>query len=128
MLVTLLVGTFVGFSVKYGFSYVKDTIIGNESKELLEGDWVRSEYGVPPIYISTPEVLQRVENKALDTLHNAQTTLFSYGSLSNSLSITVSTTIIELQGEEAKIDLNQAVEGSLKILDNNGVTKCNHKK
>lgn len=119
--VTLLVGTFIGFSVKYGFRYVKDTIIGNESKELLEGDWVRSEYGAPPIYISTPEVLQRVENKALDTLQNAKTTLFSYGSLSNSLSITVSTTLIELQGEEDKIDLNQAVEGSLKTLDNNGV-------
>ena len=121
IVLTLLVGTFVGFSVKYGFRYVKDTIVGNESKELLEGNWVRSEYGFPPIYISTPEVLERIENKALDTLKNAQATLFSYGSLSSALSITVSTTIMELQGEEAKIDLNQAVEGSLKTLDNNGV-------
>ncbi|MEH6408400.1 MAG: hypothetical protein V7767_14075, partial [Leeuwenhoekiella sp.] len=42
-----------------GFDYVKDTYIGHPSKELLEGDWVRSEYGYPPVTISTPKVLQR---------------------------------------------------------------------
>ena len=35
----LLIATFVGFSIKYGFNYVKDTIIGHDSIELLEGDW-----------------------------------------------------------------------------------------
>ena len=117
---TLLIGTFVGFSIKYGFRYVKDTIIGNESKELLEGNWVRSEYGVPPIYISTPKVLQRAENKALDTIQNAKITVFSYGSLLSSLDIAVSTTKLNVQGD-AKIDLNQFVEGTLKMFDNNGV-------
>jgi hypothetical protein len=99
---------------------VKDTIIGNESKELLEGNWVRSEYGVPPIYISTPKVLQRAENKALDTLQNAKITVFSYGSLLSSLDIAVSSTKLNVQGD-AKIDLNQFVEGTLKMFDNNGV-------
>jgi hypothetical protein len=118
--IILLIGTFIGFSIKYGFRYVKDTIIGNESKELLEGNWVRSEYGVPPIYISTPKVLQRAENKALDTIQNAKTTVFSYGSLLSSLDIAVSTTKLNVQGD-AKIDLNQFVEGTLKMFDNNGV-------
>jgi hypothetical protein len=118
--IILLIGTFIGFSIKYGFRYVKDTIIGNESKELLEGNWVRSEYGVPPIYISTPKVLQRAENKALDTLQNAKTTVFSYGSLLSSLDIAVSSTKLNVQGD-AKIDLNQFVEGTLKMFDNNGV-------
>ena len=118
--IILLIGTFVGFSIKYGFRYVKDTIIGNESKELLEGNWVRSEYGVPPIYISTPKVLQRAENKALDTIQNAKITVFSYGSLLSSLDIAVSSTKLNVQGD-AKIDLNQFVEGTLKMFDNNGV-------
>jgi hypothetical protein len=120
IVVTILIGTFIGFGIKYGFRYVKDTIIGNDSKELLEGDWVRSEYGVPPIYISTPEVLQRSENKALDTIQNANITMFTYGSLLSNFNIAVSTAKFNLQGEE-KIDLNQAVEGSLKMFDNNGV-------
>jgi hypothetical protein len=120
IVITLLIGTFIGFGIKYGFRYVKDTIIGNDSKELLEGDWVRSEYGVPPIYISTPEVLQRSENKALDTIQNANITMFTYGSLLSNFNIAVSTAKFNLQGED-KIDLNQAVEGSLKMFDNNDV-------
>ena len=120
IVVTLMIGTFVGFSIKYGFNYVKDTIIGNDSKELLEGDWVRSEYGAPPIYISTPTVLERIENKAWDTIPNAKITMFGYGSLLGHLDIAVSTSKLNLQ-EGAKIDLKQAVEGSLKIFDKNGV-------
>jgi F0F1-type ATP synthase assembly protein I len=57
--VFLLIATFVGFGIKYGFGYVKDTIVGNDSKELLEGNWVESAYGFPPVYIETPEVLRR---------------------------------------------------------------------
>jgi len=120
IVVILMVGTFVGFSIKYGFTYVKDTILGNDSKELLEGDWVRSEYGAPPIYISTPVVLQRVENQALDSMPNAKITVFAYGTLLSALDIAVSTSKLNLQ-EGAKIDLNQAVEGTLKMFDNNGV-------
>ena len=120
IVVTLLIATFVGFSMKYGFKYVVDTIIGNNSKELLEGDWVRSEYGVPPIYISTPKVLERLENNPLDTLKGAKGTMFTYGSLTSPIDIAVSTTKLEMQGD-SKIDLNQFVEGSLQKLDNNGV-------
>ena len=120
IVVTLMIGTFVGFSIKYGFNYVVDTIIGNESKELLEGDWVKSEYGVPPIYISTPKVLERVESKSLDSLQQANITMFTYGNLSSSIDIAVSTTKVNLQGD-SQIDLKQFIEGNLKMLDNNGV-------
>lgn len=118
--IILMIGTFVGFSIKYGFNYVVDTIIGNDSKELLEGDWVRSEYGVPPIYISTPMVLQRIEDNALDTIPNVKITAFGYGSLSEQMNIAVNTSKVNLQGD-AKIDLNQAIEGALKMFDYNGV-------
>jgi molybdopterin converting factor small subunit len=120
IVLTLLIGTYIGFSIKYGFTYVKDTIIGNENKELLEGDWVKSEYGAPPIYITTPIVLERVENATLDTIGQAKTTYFSYGNLSSALHIMVSTTKVSTQGEN-KIDLNQTAEKLLKMFDNNGV-------
>ncbi|WAC00896.1 hypothetical protein N7U66_11675 [Lacinutrix neustonica] len=58
--VFLIVATITGFVFKFGFDYVKDTVIGHESKELLEGDWVTSAYGTPPVTISTPVVLKRM--------------------------------------------------------------------
>lgn len=116
----LILATFVGFSIKYGFDYVKDTIIGNDSKELLEGDWVTSDYGIPPIYISTPAVLERVESKAIDSITNVKTTMFSYGSLLSSLNIAVSTSKLNLP-DTTKVDLNLAIEGSLQMLERNGV-------
>lgn len=117
--VLLLIATFIGFSLKYGFYYVTDTIIGNDNKELLEGDWVNSAYGIPPIYISTPKVLERVESKLIDT-SSAKTTMFSYGSLLDPLNIVVSTSKLNL-ADSTKIDLYQAIEGSLHILEKNKV-------
>ena len=61
--VFLLVATYIGFGFKYGFGYVTDTIVGNETKELLEGNWVESAYGFPPVFIETPKVLKRVETE-----------------------------------------------------------------
>ena len=43
----------------FGFDYVRDSILGHPSKSLLEGEWVRSSYGYPPINLETPEVLIR---------------------------------------------------------------------
>lgn len=43
-----------------GFGYFKDTYLGNKSKSMLEGEWIRSEYGSPPVTITTPMVLKRV--------------------------------------------------------------------
>ncbi|MEZ4801364.1 MAG: hypothetical protein R2797_01230 [Gelidibacter sp.] len=118
--VFLLLATFTGFVIKYGFDYVKDTIVGNDSKELLEGDWVNSAYGFPPVYISTPEVLKRTESKAIDTIGNAKTTYFSYGTLLSDINIGVSTTKFNLP-DTTKIDLTRAASGGLKIFENNGV-------
>ena len=118
--VFLLFATLTGFIIKYGFNYVKDSVFGHESKELLEGYWVRSEYGVPPVIISTPKVLERMEVKAIDTIPNAKTTYFNYGTLLSSLNIGVSTTKFNLP-DSTKIDLNLAVESGLKLLEKNGV-------
>lgn len=117
----LLLATFIGFSIKYGFDYVKDTIIGNDSKELLEGDWVTSDYGVPPIYISTPAVLERVESNVIDSLSKqAETTMFSYGTLLSSVNIVVSTSKLNIP-DTTSVDLNLAVNGALEMFEKNNV-------
>lgn len=99
----LIIATFVGFGIKYGFTYVKDTLIGHESKELLEGDWVRSEYGIPPITISTPKVLKRevveVPEAFKDKIKN---TTFRYAALNSGIDIQLSTTVFNYSEEEKK--------------------------
>ncbi|KJD34174.1 hypothetical protein PK35_04180 [Tamlana nanhaiensis] len=119
--VFLLCATFAGFSVKYGFGYVKDTILGHDSKELLEGTWVTSDYGVPPISISTPKVLQRVQTPVPDELkQQMQLTTFAYGTLLDEFSVVVSTTVMA-QAPEGGIDVEKAIEGSLKSMEAQGV-------
>ena len=48
---------------KFGFTYLKDTVLGHPTKELLEGEWISSSYGFPPIILETPKVLVRQEVK-----------------------------------------------------------------
>ena len=111
----------MGFSLKYGFAYVKDTIIGHGSIELLEGEWVTSEYGVPPVTISTPKVLKRMEAPLPEELkQQVEITMFGYGSLIDNFNVVVATSKYKNLGE-GKIDLEKAIEGSFKTWETQGV-------
>lgn len=117
----LLVATFVGFSIKYGFDIVKDTIIGHDSKELLEGDWVSSQYGFPPVTISTPKVLKRIELPIPDEYKaSINMTSFMYGTLLDEFSVAVNTTSYK-QAPEGGIDVKKSIEGSIKGMEAQGV-------
>lgn len=72
-----------------GFEYFTDTYVGNQSKDLLEGEWIRSEYGTPPVTITTPDVLLRdlPEQAALAAAREA----FRYGSIESRLFIGINT-------------------------------------
>jgi hypothetical protein len=43
----------------YGYYPVRDTLLKYPTKELISGEWVKSQYGTPPLKIETPEVLER---------------------------------------------------------------------
>ncbi|WP_242203112.1 BatD family protein [Aestuariivivens insulae] len=128
--VLLLIMTLVGFSLKYGFNYVKDTIIGHDSKELLEGEWVTSQYGVPPVTITTPKVLKRIELPIPDNYKaSVSMSSFVYGTLLDEFSIAVNTTTLG-QAPEGGIDIEKAIEGSLKGMESQGakdIVKLNDK-
>ncbi|MFK7780872.1 MAG: BatD family protein [Psychroserpens sp.] len=120
--VFLIVATFVGFGLKYGFTYVKDSLIGHESKELLEGDWVRSEYGIPPVTISTPKVLKRLDTPIPDHLkETVEITAFGYGSVLDFFSVIVSTTKITNEEDAEPIDIKQAPEAAIRQLEEKGI-------
>jgi len=122
ILIGLCIATYVGFGLKYGFTYVKDTIVGHESKELLEGHWVTSDYGVPPITISTPKVLKR-DNPPIpeEVKTQMELTNFSYGSVLDFFSVSLSTAKLKQQEEKQEIDLNQVAEKAIKQLESQGI-------
>lgn len=117
----LLIATTAFFIVTKGFTYVKDNVIGHPSKELLEGEWVKSEYGNPGVIIETPKVLKRMD--ALKTLPKEtmalikEMQLFVYGSMIDNFYVAVSTTKFKTPTD---IDLSKALEGSLKVIELQG--------
>lgn len=116
--VFLLFATVAGFIVKYGFEYVKDTIIGHESKELLEGNWVTSDYGFPPVTMNTPKVLERKDVEIPEEAKGkTRTTSFGY-ELDGKLSIIVITTVLNQKQKE--INADRFIERNLKSMENEG--------
>ncbi|MFN8274551.1 MAG: hypothetical protein U0X58_06675 [Flavobacteriaceae bacterium] len=111
---SFMIAAFTGAVLVKGYTYVKDTIIGNSSKELLEGEWITSEYGNPGVVISTPHVLTRVDvSKTLPAEGMAlikEMQSFIFGSLKARFMVMISTTKLKQSGE---IDLNKASEVSM---------------
>jgi hypothetical protein len=104
-----------------GFTYVKDTILGHPSKELLEGEWVKSEYGNPGIFLETPKVLKRTDlskslpKEGLALIKDMQS--FAYGSFLDNFYIMVSTINFK---QETQIDLPKGLEGAVKMIEIQG--------
>lgn len=123
----ILIATFVGFGATYGFGYVKDKIIGHSSVELLEGNWVKSAYGFPPIYIETPEVLKRQDVELPEeSKGKAKIAIFAYGSLIDNFNILTQTTLLgerkEQDAEKQKaLNINKIIEGNLNTWEAKGV-------
>jgi hypothetical protein len=117
----LVVATLTFFITTKGFTYVKDELFGNDSKELLEGEWVYSEYGNPGVIIETPMVLKRIDmtklfpKEGLALIKEMQT--FRYGGLLDAFQIGVSTLKYKQEGE---IDLSKSLDSSLQLLETTG--------
>ncbi len=128
---SILILAGIGLGFKYGFSNVKDAIFAPQSKQLLEGEWVRSAYGNPAIVINSPEVLTRASNQQMEAM---QTQSFAYGNLDSNLAVVLNTMqmpkapqMIVLQSEDneapetPKADLKQINEQTLQMLEQQGV-------
>lgn len=94
----------------FGWQDVKDTIVGNETKNLLDrADWVESSYGAYPISITSPDVLKRNDSKLGQ--------LFDFQTLEDSFFISVLTKPInEEEDHQAILIENLKSKGALNIL------------
>ncbi len=118
--IVILLATLGAFSIKYGFNYVKDTIIGHDSKQLLEAkDWVTSDYGAPFLTITTPKVLKRTTIDLPEEMKQAviDNQMFVYGSLMSNFYIVVNSQYLN---PEVEFDLDKAVEGVMVQFESQG--------
>lgn len=95
------------FSVAYfGAKKVRDTVFGYPTKDLLEGEWVASSYGFPPILMETPDVLVRKEielpKETEELIKELQT--FSYGSYVGIFSVSTSSITFKEQNEDPNFE------------------------
>jgi flagellar basal body-associated protein FliL len=117
----LLLATMTYYVATRGFDYVKDTIIGHPTKELLEGEWIRSTYGNPGVAIETPKVLKRIDltkslpKEGLQLVKEMQS--FAYGSFLDNFYLMVSTIKYK---QDAQIDLKKSMEVTLQTLESQG--------
>lgn len=81
--VILALLTLVSSMAFYGYYPVRDTLLRYPTKQLYSGQWVESQYGTPPLKITTPEVLERIPGLEENEFH------FMYGNFDKAFYIDV---------------------------------------
>ena len=120
--------TMIGLVIRSGFTEVKDTVLRNPSKLLLEKTpWVTSEYGAPGITISTPEVLQRqIVDLPEEMKGKVQTVTFAYAGTDTPIDVVINSSKYAAETDEegkqkdVPIDLLKVAEGVLDRFEENG--------
>ncbi len=114
VIILLSAGTAYIISTK-GLEFFADTYLGNTSKEMLEGEWVSSEYGTPAVTIATPDVLVRDMSDTTGIAIGRET--FRYGSLESNLFVSVNT-----RPASEDFSLDSALEEVYAYLEKRGAT------
>lgn len=99
----------------YGFTQVKDRLLGNPTLQLLESDWITSTYGATPIRITTPEVLIRMPSDSPNTQR------FRMGEMDDAFSVSIQVEQIIGKGE-VEVDLNERAERIIQAFEAIGAT------
>jgi len=106
-------------TVYYGPKMVWDSVSGHPTKKLLDGEWITSTYGYPPITLSTPKVLLRQEIKipaeAKAQIKETQTFMYQ----EPKVPFTVAVTSTEFT-QPTDPDFDKTNEQLLKHLEDNG--------
>ena len=111
-----------------GFTNVKDSVLRNPSKLLLEkAHWVKSEYGAPGITLSTPSVLERQTVKVSEEMKgNTQLVAFACAGKDTPIDVFVTSSKYASEtGEDGKekevpIDVLESTEAVLDRFEKEG--------
>lgn len=104
----------------FGPGNVREAVFGTPTKSLLEGEWIASSYGYPPILLETPEVLYRKEVElppgAKGSIRDMD--VFGYDNRRANFSIMASSTLFA--DMESEPDFEQSVEKVLEQFEASG--------
>jgi len=119
--VVAVIITIIVLASTYGWDYLKDTIIGHPTKGLVEGQWYKSEYGIPAVIMETPVVLERREVTLPDELKDKikSSNFFAYGSMLDRFYLVVSTS---LYNQPVEVELKKAMEAAITTFEQQGAT------
>lgn len=101
-LIGIVILAFILSVSRYGFTKVKDQILGHETLALLHDHWITSSYGAIPITLKSPDVLERKD------LLNPNIQEFSSGTLDEGFRIVVYTEQIPV-GTDQTFDVQERV-------------------
>lgn len=107
-------------SIIWGIPYLRDNVFSEPTKQLAEGEWVKSEYGNPGIMIETPEVLMRIDESTLPAGTTAlvkDMQSFSMGSIEKHFYVEVATLSFK---EENDVDFTTWADGIIKTWESKG--------
>ena len=104
-----------------GIDFVKNGFTGPSTKELVKGNWIKSEYGNPAIILETPAVLTRIDaSKAIPkdaTGLIKDTQMFAYGSFIQKFYIAISATEFK---QKQELDLSKDLDGMIQTMEVQG--------
>ncbi|GIM59914.1 BatD family protein [Capnocytophaga canimorsus] len=93
-----------GTATYLGYNSFKDTLLSDQTTQLLKGRWVTSAYGYPQTQITTPEVLKRQKMYQISGFEQmiSQQHVFDFGAISSNLYIMTSVIVFrsDAQGQE----------------------------
>jgi hypothetical protein len=107
----------------FGKEYLQDNFFGHPTSELLEGEWVKSEYGDPGVIIETPKVLKRIDisgklpKEMMERIKSLSA--FGYGSFFDSFMVSVTTMTFK---DPINFNLEAGVEGVIKEFEAQGAS------
>lgn len=121
--IVAMIITFGGLIGYATLSYVKEnTYIGHSIDDLVDGEWITSEYGASGFTIATPKVLKRVSPiKKSDTIQSPiNSEIFQYQSYLAPYAITLETLTFT---QKVEITADQITEQILKQYEQAGTTE-----
>ncbi|WP_232779932.1 BatD family protein [Capnocytophaga canimorsus] len=93
-----------GTATYLGYNSFKDTLLSDQTTQLLKGRWVTSAYGYPQTQITTPEVLKRQKMYQISGFEQmiSQQHVFDFGAINSNLYIMTSVIVFrsDAQGQE----------------------------
>lgn len=97
-----------GTATYLGYNSFKDTLLSDQTTQLLKGRWVTSAYGYPQTQITTPEVLKRQKMYQISGFEQmiSQQHVFDFGAINSNLYIMTSVIVFrsDEQGEQTTLN------------------------